>query len=106
MHAKMCDLKNEGQSDGAQHPQLCVMMEKYKSKKILKIHFFWLVFTISEILATLTLTNIDLENVGQGHGVKYAQSCRWKTDIDVCKSHNQHFYSSSHRFLKINVSNV
>ena len=102
----MFDLKNEDQSDGVQHPRLCVLMQKYKSKKMLKIHLFSLVFTISEILATLTLTNINLENVCQGHGVKYAQSCHWKTDIDVCKSHNPYFYSSSHRFLKINVSNV
>ena len=73
--------------------------KKSKSKKILKIHFFWLVFTISQILATLTLTNIDLENVGQGHGVKCAQSCHCKTNINVCKSHNPHFYFSSHCFI-------
>ena len=64
---KMLDLENEGQSDGAQHPQLCHSMANIKISK--RLHIFAPAFTISEVLS---LHIFYLANLGQGHGVQHS----------------------------------
>ena len=95
----MFDLENKGESDGAQHPQLCHSMANIKIYKSHSTHF-----NVSSHRFDITFQTFHIEILSNDH-VQHSQFCHSMANINLYKCHNGQFCASSYLFSHINILN-
>ena len=56
-----------------------------------------------QILIKIEIEKFGIENLGQGQWVQHSQLCYLKANINLHKSHMQHFCDNTDRFQILNI---